>query len=94
MDKKGEEFYKKLKESLLKTTKFPTDYMFKFIIPNKLEQSLQIHNIFNDSGAVIKTNPSKSGKYISFTILQKVNSADEVVLKYKDVSQVKDIISL
>ncbi len=30
---KREEFYKKLKESLDNTTKFPADYLFKFIVP-------------------------------------------------------------
>lgn len=94
MDKKGDEFYKKLRESLLETTKFPADYMFKFIIPNKLEQKKQINNLFNFEGAVVKTNPSKSEKFISFTILQKMNTVDDVIAKYKEASNIKDIISL
>lgn len=32
---KRTEFYKKLKESLDNTTSFPTDYLFKFIVPTE-----------------------------------------------------------
>ncbi len=32
---KRTEFYKKLKESLDNTTNFPTDYLFKFIVPTE-----------------------------------------------------------
>ncbi|NCP20447.1 MAG: DUF493 domain-containing protein [Flavobacteriales bacterium CG_4_8_14_3_um_filter_35_10] len=94
MDKKGNDFYNKLKESLLETTVFPTDYMYKFIIPNNLEQKQQLNHIFNFEGAVIKTNPSKSGKFISFTILQKEKSADAIIEKYQLVSKIKNVISL
>jgi len=94
MAKKEDKFYKKLKNSLIETTKFPTDYMFKFIIPNKSAQKKQFQSFFNFEGAVIKTKPSKTGKFLGYTVILKVKSADEVINKYKEVSKIEGIISL
>jgi len=94
MTKKEDDFYKKLKNELIDTTVFPTDYMYKFIIPNKKELKTQVENIFNFEGAVIKSKTSKSDKFLSLTILVKLKSADHVIEKYKEASQVKGIISL
>ncbi len=94
MTKKEDDFYKKLKNELIDTTVFPADYMYKFIIPNKKELKIQVENIFNFEGAVIKSKTSKSAKFLSLTILVKVKSADYVIKKYKEAAQVKGIISL
>jgi len=91
---KESDFYKKLKLSLEETTTFPTEYMFKFIIPASDEKFKFIENVFNNLGAVINTKPSKTGKYTSLTILVKMNSSDEIISKYKEVSTVEGIISL
>ncbi|MDH3322767.1 MAG: DUF493 domain-containing protein [Flavobacteriaceae bacterium] len=91
---KESDFYKKLKFSLEETTTFPTKYMFKFIIPTSNEKFASIENIFNNLGAVINSKPSKNGKYTSLTILVKMNSADEIIEKYKEVSKVEGVISL
>jgi len=76
---KQEEFYKKLKISLEETTVFPADYMYKFIIPSDKEKLKTIEKIFDFSGAVIKTKPSKTGKYNSITVVVKMKSADEII---------------
>lgn len=94
MTKKEDDFYKKLKNELIDTTVFPTDYMYKFIIPNKTELKNQVEHIFNYEGAVIKSKTSKSDKFVSLTILVKVKSADDVIKKYKEAAQVEGIISL
>jgi len=94
MTKKEDDFYKKLKNELIDTTVFPTDYMYKFIIPNKKELKIQVENIFNFEGAVIKSKTSKTNKFLSLTILVKVKSADQVIKIYKEASQVEGIISL
>ncbi|MCK5638693.1 MAG: DUF493 domain-containing protein [Flavobacteriaceae bacterium] len=91
---KESDFYKKLKLSLEETTTFPTEYMYKFIIPASDEKFQYIENIFNNLGAVINSKPSKTGKYTSLTILVKMNSSDEIISKYKEVSSVEGIISL
>ncbi len=91
---KESEFYKKLKKSLEETTNFPTKYVFKFIISSDNKKNIEIENIFNNLGAVINSRPSKTGKYKSLTILVNMKTPDEIIAKYKEVSKVKDVISL
>ena len=91
---KESEFYDKLKLSLTETTTFPTNYMFKFIIPTDKDKSNQIDNMFNKLGAVIKSKSSKNKKFTSLTILVDMNSADEIIDKYKEVGTVEGVISL
>lgn len=91
---KEDEFYKKLKSSLEETTKFPTDYMYKFITPNSKDKLKEIENIFNHTGAVITTKPSKTGKYNSITIMVNMKNADAIIEKYKKVATVEGVISL
>ena len=68
MDNK-EDIYKKLKATLDDTTKFPSKYLYKFIVPNNELKLNQIKDVFNYGGAVIDTKPSKTGKFISVSIL-------------------------
>jgi putative lipoic acid-binding regulatory protein len=91
---KESEFYKKLKFSLEETTTFPTDYMFKFIVPADKDGFKTIENVFDNLGAVIKSKPSKTGKYTSLTIMVKMKSADAIIEKYKEVSSIEGIVSL
>lgn len=91
---KESEFYKKLKLSLEETTTFPTDYMYKFIIPASKEKFTSIENVFNNLGAVIKSKSSKTGKYTSLTILVRMKSSNEIITIYKEVSKVEGVISL
>lgn len=91
---KESDFYKKLKLSLEETTTFPTDYMYKFIIPSSDDKFKEIESIFDNLGAVITSKPSKTGKYTSLTILVKMKSSDKIISKYKEVSKVDGVISL
>ncbi len=91
---KETDFYKKLKLTLEETSTFPSEYMFKFIIPTSDEKFNTIENIFNNLGAVIKSKPSKNGKYTSLTIMVKMNSAEDIISKYKEVAKVEGVVSL
>lgn len=91
-DKKA--FYIKLKGQLEDTTQFPADYMYKFIVPAGGSQQQEVQEVFDNKGAVIKTKKSKTGKYISISIVLNLNSADEVISYYKKVEEVEGIISL
>lgn len=88
------EFYTKLKGQLEDTTDFPADYMYKFIVPTDGNQLAEIESLFDNKGAVITTKNSKTGKYVSVTIVLKLNSADEIIGYYKKVEKIKGIISL
>jgi len=91
---KEKDFYKKLKVSLTETTEFPTQYMFKFIIPTDEVKFKTIEEIFDNLGAVINSKPSKTGKYTSLTILVKMENPDQIIEKYKEVAKVEGVISL
>mgnify|MGYP001587447975 FL=1 len=87
-------FYENLKNQLDDTTKFPADYMYKFIVPTDENQVDEVHRLFNEGGAIIKTKKSKTGKYISVSIVLKIQSSDEVISYYRKAEKIKGIISL
>ena len=92
---KSEEFYKKLKSQLQDTAMWPTTYLYKFIVLTDTVQIAKVTNIFNNLGAVIKTTPSKNGKYTSVSINVRMKSPDAVISKYKEVAEkVEGVISL
>lgn len=87
-------FYSKLKIQLEDTTDFPADYMYKFIVPTGENQLEEIEDLFNNTGAVIRTKKSKTGKYNSISIVLKLKNAEEVISYYRKVEKIKGIISL
>jgi putative lipoic acid-binding regulatory protein len=89
-----DEFYSKLKVQLDDTTNFPADYLYKFIVPTLENQVAEVKNIFNNTGAVIKTKKSKTGKYVSVSIILKLKTSEEVIVYYKKAAIIKGIISL
>jgi putative lipoic acid-binding regulatory protein len=89
-----EEFLKKLRQTLLESTTFPTNYIYKFIVPNEESKILHLMGLFNFQGAIVTTKNSKTNKYKSFTISVLSNSAEEIIQKYREVSVISGIISL
>lgn len=95
MDQKTEDFYIRLKQELENTTEqWPSEYLFKFIVPNTDEKPQQIEKFFDGLGAVIKNNPSKNGKYMSVSVNAVMKDADAIIEKYKQVAVVEGVISL
>ncbi|APQ18822.1 DUF493 family protein [Maribacter hydrothermalis] len=95
MDEKNtEDFYKKLKKQLQDTSKWPSNYLYKFIVESATDKVDQIHKIFDNMGAVINSKKSKNGKYTSVSITVNLNSADDVIKKYKEVGEIEGVISL
>ena len=88
------EFYEKLKESLDLSTEFPAEYLFKFIVPTTKNQLNEVKQVFDMSGAVIRTKNSKTNKYVSISISIKMLSSDAIIEKYKEVTEIEGIISL
>ena len=93
MDKRTE-FYKKLKEKLKKDTAFPSKYLYKFIIPADKDKINQIEKIFDHTGAVINKSSSRTGKYISVSVLVVMKNADTIIAIYREAEKVEGIISL
>jgi putative lipoic acid-binding regulatory protein len=94
MDKKTEEFYIRLKDELTNTSIWPTEYLYKFIVPSDKEKVMTVEEAFNNMGAVIKSQKSKTGKYTSVSISVQMKDPDHVIEKYKEMSSIEGIISL
>ncbi|MCK0157098.1 DUF493 family protein [Cellulophaga sp. F20128] len=89
-----EDFYARLKEQLEVNNSWPADYLYKFIVPTNTDKALQIQNIFDNTGAVIESKKSKNGKYTSVSITVNMKNPTAVIAKYKEVGEIKGVISL
>lgn len=89
-----EEFYARLKEQLELNNSWPSNYLYKFIIPTDKEKFKEIEQIFNNTGAVIESKKSKNGKYTSVSITVNMKNPDAVIAKYIEVGKIKGVISL
>jgi len=89
-----EDFYVKLKDRLDNTTKFPAEYLYKFIVPSEGKKVKEVEFLFKDKQARISTKASKTGKYISISIKVTLASSDEVISYYKQAGGIDGIISL
>tara|TARA_R110000868_G_scaffold29420_7_gene109454 strand:- start:15393 stop:15680 length:288 start_codon:yes stop_codon:yes gene_type:complete len=90
----SDDFYTRLKEQLAETSKWPSDYLYKFIVPTDPVKIKRIEDIFDNTGAVIESKQSKNAKYTSLSITVNLKNPDEVINKYKEVGEVKGVISL
>lgn len=94
MDKKTQEFYERLKVELEMNTSWPSEYLYKFIVPSKQESIEQVEQAFDQMGAVIKTTKSRTGKFTSVSVNVEMKDPQEVINKYLEVSTIEGIISL
>ncbi len=69
---------------------FPGEYIFKFIV--KPEQQQEVESLVE--GAKIKLKPSSGNKYMSVTIVAKMQNSAAVVEVYKEAKKIEGIISL
>jgi putative lipoic acid-binding regulatory protein len=90
----AKEFYARLKVQLEESTVWPSDYLYKFIVPSEADRIHQIQKIFDNTGAVIESKKSKQGKYTSISVTVNCKDPDEVIHRYKEVGKVKGVISL
>lgn len=89
-----EAFYKNLKSQLEDTTQFPADYLYKFIVPTEENQVHEVESLFDNTGAIITTKESKTGKYVSVSVVLKVENANTIIDFYLKAEKIKGIISL
>lgn len=91
---KSNEFYARLKDQLEQNNSWPSDYLYKFIVPTAKDKIDQINRIFDNTGAVIESKRSKKGKYTSISVMVNLKNPDAVIQKYKEVGKVEGVISL
>lgn len=94
MDKNSEEFYARLKQELTDSTLWPSEYLFKFIVPSLPGNVEEVEKSFDNMGAVIETTQSKTGKYTSVSINVKMETPQAVIDKYIHLSTIEGIVSL
>ena len=82
--------YKDFKEKLNRVHKWPTTYMFKFVVPSTKVQEFTL--LF--SKETLDTKPSKNGNYVAFTMKKLVKSSDEVVDIYIAAKNIKGLMAL
>ncbi len=88
------DFYKRLKDELEKNADWPLKYMYKFIVPNKDENEELVRNAFKKNKIELRKNYSKTGKYISVTVITTENTADEIIEKYRSLENIEGLIAL
>ncbi|MBC7427268.1 MAG: DUF493 domain-containing protein [Bacteriovorax sp.] len=80
----------KLKLVLDETVKFPSEYLFKFIVP-----LAEIHHIlFILQGMEIEQKASSNGNYISVSGKMMMLKSEEIIKVYERAAVIKGIISL
>lgn len=78
------------KEKLDNEYKWPTTYMFKFVVPSTKAPELRAILLAES----VQTKPSKNGKYISFTMKRRMKSSDEVIEIYAKAKEIEGLIAL
>tara|TARA_B100000963_G_scaffold928_1_gene707 strand:- start:1722 stop:2003 length:282 start_codon:yes stop_codon:yes gene_type:complete len=86
--------FEKLKKELEEYQIWPSDYIFKFIIKNKIYKRNEILSNFDLKKCNLTTKESSNKKYLSITLIKHMDSADEVIKKYMELSKIDGIISL
>jgi putative lipoic acid-binding regulatory protein len=94
MDEKTQAFYDRLKGQLREDTDWPTTYLYKFIVPASEDKVKEIESVFQDTDARIETRDSSKGTYTSVSVKVTMESPEQVVEKYLEVSRVEGVISL
>lgn len=93
-DLRTDDFYQKFKERLEETHSFPTNYLFKYIVPAEESKIARLLSIFEAANSNISMRDSKNGKYTSITIKMPVNDADDIIIYYRQASDIKGIVAL
>jgi len=84
--------YQGLREKL-SDTRFPTIYMYKFIIPNKLELITEVKALAENENSV-HLNYSKNGLYVSLTFKETKQTLEDIITVYKKAEFIDDLIAL
>lgn len=95
MDHTNKNFYNNLTKLLEKNSKWPCEYLFKFIVKSDENKISLIESIFDNIGAIIKKKQSRNNNFTSISVNVIMNRPENVIEKYKEVSEkVEDVILL
>ena len=94
MDDSSKKDYQKLKNDLEKYQKWPSEYIYKFIILNETQKKEELLSKFDLDLCKLTFKESSNKKYLSITIIKFMKNPDEVMAKYFEISKIDGIISL
>ncbi len=83
----------RLRKRLNEIHRWPSIYMFKFILPSDQERITALKLIFGES-AEFKERLSEKGNYTSVTVREMMLDADSIFDRYTKASTIEGIISL
>ncbi len=84
--------YQAFREKLDAEHKWPSIYMFKFIVPQDKEELM--YDIFPKNEWKWQIKKSKNGSYLSYTLKKLINHTDEVIEVYQKAHTIPGIIAL
>lgn len=83
----------KLRDRLNEIHRWPSIYMFKFILPQDEQRITRLKLIFGES-AEFRERQSSKGNYVSITVREMMLDADSIFDRYRAASKIEGIISL
>ena len=84
------ETYSDFKDKLDQAHKWPTIYMFKFVVPKSRVD--EFNQLFKQES--LQSKESKAGNYLSFTMKKMMSSSQEVVDIYVKAKKIDGLIAL
>jgi len=87
---KSDEWWSNFRQLLSEQAVWPSEYMFKFIVPKAGLEALR--EVFGDEEIIVRA--SSGGKYLSVTARILVQTPDDVVDIYTEAGKIEDVISL
>lgn len=88
-----EEQLNRLRDTLNKIHRWPSKYMYKFVLPSDENRITELKMIFGES-AEFKTRLSSNGNYTSITVYEVMLNADDIFDRYTKAGTIPGIISL
>ncbi|MBN09848.1 MAG: hypothetical protein CMC79_05740 [Flavobacteriaceae bacterium] len=93
-NKRTKDFYSRFLENLKFSQSWPGPYMFKFILKGNDIQTNRLKLLFLDMNPVFSIKKSSNNRFLSLSIKVTMNSPEEVITIYKQVSKFKGVITL
>lgn len=90
LSKKDQAWWSSFQELLDDQTEWPSEYLFKFIVPKDDLEDLK--SVFGH--VEVEERASRKGNYISVTTRMEMHSSDEVIAIYKAAGAIDGVISL
>ena len=91
---KRKSFYNRFHNQLLKSAEWPSNYMFKFIIPASEKTKEKLFKLFENKNIVSKIKSSKNGNYLSVSFEGIFSCPNEIISIYIKAEKIPGIIQL